>query len=49
MIVVGIDIGGHRTETHVTSPTGIRAISRLGGPDVGVKIRDTIKAKGAGK
>jgi hypothetical protein len=33
--VVGIDvIGGHRTETHVTSPTGIRAISRLGGPDV---------------
>jgi glutathione synthase len=50
MIVIGIDIiGGHRTETHVTSPTGIRAISRLGGPDVVVKIRDTIEARRAGK
>jgi hypothetical protein len=31
------------------SPTGIRAISRLGGPDVVVKIRDTIEARRAGK
>jgi glutathione synthase len=50
MIVVGIDIiDCHRTETHVTSPAAIRAISRLGGPDVAVKIRAAIEAKRTGK
>jgi glutathione synthase len=26
-------------------PTGIRAIARLGGPDVAANIRDTVEAK----
>src|SRR5438105_4108714 len=43
---VGIDvIDGNLTEINVTSPTGIRAIARLGGPDVAAKIWDTIAAK----
>jgi glutathione synthase len=29
----------------VTSPTGIRAVTRLGGPDIAAKIWDTIEAK----
>jgi glutathione synthase len=29
----------------VTSPTGIRAIARLGGPDVAAKIWDVIENK----
>ena len=36
LLFVGIDvIDGNLTEINVTSPTGIRAIARLGGPDVG--------------
>ena len=36
LIFVGIDvIGDFLTEINVTSPTGIRAIKNLGGPDVG--------------
>ena len=43
---VGIDvIDGHLTEINVTSPTGIRAIARLGGPDVAAKIWDVIEKK----
>ena len=43
---VGIDvIDGNLTEINVTSPTGIRAIARLGGPDVAGKIWDTIEKK----
>jgi hypothetical protein len=38
-------IDGHLTEINVTSPTGIRAIARLGGPDVAAKIWDAIEAK----
>ena len=35
LLFVGIDvIDGNLTEINVTSPTGIRAIARLGGPDV---------------
>ena len=50
LLFVGIDvIDGNLTEINVTCPTGIRAIARLGGPDVAAKIWDTIEAKRAGK
>jgi glutathione synthase len=50
LLFVGIDvIDGNLTEINVTSPTGIRAIARLGGPDVAAKIWDTIETKRAGK
>ncbi len=50
LLFVGIDvIDGNLTEINVTSPTGIRAIARLGGPDVAAMIWDTIEAKRAGK
>lgn len=46
LLFVGIDvIDGHLTEINVTSPTGIRAIAKLGGPDVAAKIWDVIAAK----
>jgi glutathione synthase len=46
LLFVGIDvIDGHLTEINVTSPTGIRAIARLGGPDVAAKIWDAIETK----
>jgi glutathione synthase len=49
-IFVGIDvIDGNLTENNVTSPTGIRAIKRLGGPDLAVAIWDAIEAKVVGK
>ena len=38
-------IDGYLTEINVTSPTGIRAIKRLGGPDLAVAIWDAIEAK----
>jgi glutathione synthase len=48
LLFVGIDvINGNLTEINVTSPTGIRAIARLGGPDVAAKIWDVIEAKRA--
>lgn len=48
LLFVGIDvIDGHLTEINVTSPTGIRAIARVGGPDVAAKIWDVIAAKRA--
>src|SRR4029078_4045528 len=50
LLFVGIDvIDGNLTEINVTSPTGIRAIQRLNGPDVAAKIWDSIEAKRAGK
>jgi glutathione synthase len=50
LLFVGIDvIDGNLTEINVTSPTGIRAVARLGGPDVAAKIWDAIEAKRAGK
>ena len=50
LLFVGIDvIDGNLTEINVTCPTGIRAIAKLGGPDVAAKIWDTIEAKRAGK
>ncbi len=50
LLFVGIDvIDGNLTEINVTSPTGIRAIARLGGPDVAGKIWNTIEKKRGGK
>jgi glutathione synthase len=46
LIFVGIDvIDGFLTEINVTSPTGIRAIRNVGGPDVAAMIWDTIEAR----
>ncbi|UTD26996.1 glutathione synthase [Bradyrhizobium sp. WD16] len=46
LLFVGIDvIDGHLTEINVTSPTGIRAIARVGGPDIAARIWDVIEAK----
>ena len=46
LIFVGIDvIDGHLTEINVTSPTGLRAIRRLGGPNLAAAIWDVIEAK----
>ena len=46
LIFVGIDVIGDKlTEINVTSPTGIRAIRRLGGPDVAALIWDGIEAR----
>jgi hypothetical protein len=40
---------GFLTEINVTSPTGIRAIVRLDGPNVAAKIWDVIEKKRSGK
>jgi glutathione synthase len=46
LLFVGIDvIDGWLTEINVTSPTGVRAIKNLGGPDVAAMIWDKIEAK----
>src|SRR6476619_2429581 len=46
LIFVGIDvIDGYPTEINVTSPTGIRAVKALGGPDVAAMIWDRIESK----
>jgi glutathione synthase len=46
LIFVGIDvIDGYLTEINVTSPTGIRAIQKLGGPDIAAMVWDVIEAK----
>src|SRR5260370_20343449 len=45
LLFVGIDvIDGYLTEINVTSPTGIRAVKNLGGPDVAAMIWDKIEA-----
>jgi glutathione synthase len=50
LLFVGIDvIDGNLTEINVTCPTGIRAIAKLGGPDVAAKIWDTIEKKRGAK
>ncbi len=49
MIFVGIDvIGDMLTEINVTSPTGIRAVKNLGGPDAAAMVWDVIEAKRRG-
>ena len=46
LLFVGIDvIDGFLTEINVTSPTGIRAIKNVGGPDVAAMIWDKIETK----
>lgn len=46
MIFVGIDvIGDWITEINVTSPTGIRAVKNLGGPDAAALVWDVIEKK----
>jgi len=46
LVLVGIDvIDGYLTEINVTSPTGIRAVKRLGGPDLAVAVWDAIERK----
>jgi glutathione synthase len=44
LLFVGIDvIGDYLTEINVTSPTGLRAIKNLGGPDIAAMIWDKIE------
>ncbi len=46
LLFVGIDvIDGYLTEINVTSPTGIRAVKNVGGPDIAALIWDKIEAK----
>jgi glutathione synthase len=46
LLLVGIDvIDGHLTEINVTSPTGLRAIKNLGGPDLAVSVWDAIEKR----
>jgi glutathione synthase len=46
LLFVGIDvIDGYLTEINVTSPTGIRAIKNVGGPDIAAMIWDRIEAR----
>ena len=48
LLFVGIDvIDGFLTEINVTSPTGIRAVKNLGGPDIAALIWDKIEEKRA--
>jgi glutathione synthase len=48
LLFTGIDvIDGHLTEINVTSPTGLRIIKRLGGPDLAAQIWDAILSKRA--
>jgi len=45
LLFVGIDvIGDYITEINVTSPTGIRAVKNVGGPDIAALIWDKIEA-----
>ncbi|MGP0058201.1 MAG: glutathione synthase [Beijerinckiaceae bacterium] len=49
LLFVGIDvIDGHLTEINVTSPTGIRAIRKVGGPNLAASIWDAIESRRAG-
>jgi len=46
LLFVGIDvIDDQLTEINVTSPTGLRAIKNLGGPDIAAMIWDKIESK----
>ena len=46
LLLVGIDvIGGFLTEINVTAPTGVRAIKKLGGPDLAAQLFDVIERK----
>lgn len=46
LVFVGIDvIGDFLTEINVTSPTGLREIKALGGPDLSIDILDAVEDK----
>src|SRR3954451_21772850 len=46
LLLVGIDvIGDYLTEINVTSPTGIRAVKNVGGPDIAKMVWDRIEEK----
>lgn len=46
LILVGIDvIDGYLTEINVTAPTGIRAVAKLGGPNIAAKVWDVVEKK----
>ncbi len=46
LLLVGIDvIGDYLTEINVTSPTGIRAVRNVGGPDIAKLVWDKIEGK----
>lgn len=48
LVFVGIDvIGDYLTEINVTSPTGLREIKNLGGPDLAIDILDAIEDQAA--
>ena len=48
LLFAGIDvIDGYLTEINVTSPTGIRIIRSLGGPDIAAMIWDRVEALAA--
>jgi len=50
LLFVGIDvIGDYLTEINVTSPTGIRSVKALGGPDIAAMIWERIEAKRAAR
>jgi glutathione synthase len=49
LLLVGIDvIGDYLTEINVTSPTGIRAVRNVGGPDIAKLVWDKIEGKRKG-
>src|SRR5215207_7988615 len=49
LLFVGLDVSdGNLTEINVTSPTGIRAVKNLGGPDIAAMIWEKIKGKCGG-
>jgi glutathione synthase len=46
LIFVGIDVfDGRLTEINVTSPTGLRALKRVGGPDLAVPLFDAMERR----
>jgi glutathione synthase len=50
LVFVGIDVIADRiTEINVTSPTGLRAIKRLGGPDLAAELWDAIERRAAAR
>ncbi len=50
LLFVGIDvIGSWLTEINVTSPTGLRAIEALGGPNIAAMIWDAVEEKVSGR
>ncbi|WP_068085334.1 glutathione synthase [Polycladidibacter stylochi] len=50
LMLVGIDvIDGNLTEINVTAPTGIRAIKRLGGPDIATQFWELIEQQECAK